>query len=188
MAAGAIHSPQILMLSGIGPKRHLSEHGIKCVADNSHVGSNLQDHPAVLTAHRLKESAGRICISDEIYDDSANVKLLPLLNWALFGKGALTSTACDRGAFIKSSSKLKQPDLQLRYVAGFALNPNGIGSYVDFGKLKVCSITASLTVITTCAMYMFISDTDLDAYIRARQKSLYTAVALRCMKCGIGHV
>lgn len=136
MAAGAIHSPQILLLSGIGPKEHLSEHGIKCVANNPHVGANLQDHPAVLTAHKLKESAGRISLSDDIYDDSGNVKLGTLANWAIFGKGALTTTGCDRGAFIKTNPKLKQPDVQLRYVAGFALNPNGVGSYVDFGKMK----------------------------------------------------
>jgi fatty acid photodecarboxylase len=137
LAAGAIHSPQILMLSGIGPKQHLEDIGIKCIADIPAVGSNLQDHPACLSAFKLKESAGMECITDHVYDDNAKVRLRQMLNWAVLGKGPLTSTGCDRGAFIKSDASLPDPDLQIRYVAGFAINPDGIGSYVDFGKMQV---------------------------------------------------
>lgn len=62
---------------------------------------------------------------------------MQLINWAVRGKGALTSTACDRGAFVRTNDKLSQPDLQIRYVAGLALDANAIGSYVKFGQLKV---------------------------------------------------
>jgi hypothetical protein len=62
-----------------------------------------------------------------------------LLNWAVRGKGALTTTGCDRGAFIRTSDKVSQPDLQVRYVAALALDANAIGSYVKFGQLKVIS-------------------------------------------------
>lgn len=76
LAAGAIHSPQVLMASGVGPASHLGEHGIDVVADLPGVGSNLQDHPAILTAFRFRDDAGRVSITDHIYDDDANIKPL----------------------------------------------------------------------------------------------------------------
>jgi choline dehydrogenase len=47
LSAGAVVSPQLLMLSGVGPADHLSEHGLKVVADVPGVGQNLQDHPLI---------------------------------------------------------------------------------------------------------------------------------------------
>ena len=47
LAAGALHTPQLLMLSGVGPARHLSEMGLQVVADRPGVGKNLQDHPSI---------------------------------------------------------------------------------------------------------------------------------------------
>ena len=47
LSAGAVVSPQLLMLSGIGPAEHLAEHGIGVIADVPGVGQNLQDHPMV---------------------------------------------------------------------------------------------------------------------------------------------
>lgn len=64
---------------------------------------------------------------------------MQLLNWAVRGKGPLTSTGCDRGAFVRTSEDRAQPDLQLRFVAGCALDADAIGSYVAFGKMKVRS-------------------------------------------------
>ena len=136
LAAGAVHSPQLLMLSGIGPSKNLHDVGVNVVADSPGVGTNLQDHPAVLSAFTLKESAGEISITDHLYHKDATLKKRQILNWAVRGKGPLTSTGCDRGAFVKTDEKLKQPDLQFRYVAGCALNPNGVGSFVDFGRMK----------------------------------------------------
>ena len=54
VAAGAIHSPSLLMRSGIGPAEHLREHGIAVVADRPGVGANLQDHPLVGLGAHLK--------------------------------------------------------------------------------------------------------------------------------------
>tara|TARA_Y100000590_G_scaffold284476_1_gene320079 strand:- start:23517 stop:25076 length:1560 start_codon:yes stop_codon:yes gene_type:complete len=56
LSAGAIASPQILMLSGIGPKKHLKNYGIKPIMDLQQVGQNLQDHPALLTIYKTKPS------------------------------------------------------------------------------------------------------------------------------------
>lgn len=47
LSAGAINSPHLLMLSGVGPAEHLEEHGIRVIHDSPGVGKNLQDHIAV---------------------------------------------------------------------------------------------------------------------------------------------
>lgn len=52
MAAGAVHTPQLLMLSGIGPADHLSSHGIPVCVDLAGVGSGLKDHLSVNTFFR----------------------------------------------------------------------------------------------------------------------------------------
>ena len=54
LSAGALCSPQILMLSGVGPEDHIQEHGIPVVLDSPYVGQNLRDHPQVSTAWRTK--------------------------------------------------------------------------------------------------------------------------------------
>ena len=51
MCAGAVQSPQLLMLSGIGPRRHLEDNGIEVRKELDGVGSGLQDHPAVLVSY-----------------------------------------------------------------------------------------------------------------------------------------
>ena len=54
LSAGAINSPQVLMLSGVGPKDHLTEKGIETKVDLSGVGQNLQDHLDAIVQHRCK--------------------------------------------------------------------------------------------------------------------------------------
>jgi choline dehydrogenase len=54
LAAGAVHTPQLLMLSGIGDKEDLSEHGIECIADTPSVGHNFQDHPTLFFINDCK--------------------------------------------------------------------------------------------------------------------------------------
>jgi len=54
LSAGAVVSPQILMLSGVGPKNHLSHHGINTIKDSPGVGQNLADHPMVYVTWKTK--------------------------------------------------------------------------------------------------------------------------------------
>jgi len=64
LAAGALHSPQILQLSGIGPDRLLKSLGIETVVDLPGVGENFQDHPTVFTVYNCKLSSAPSPYSD----------------------------------------------------------------------------------------------------------------------------
>jgi hypothetical protein len=87
------------------------------------MGKKLQDHPAVAVSYKLKSSVGHIASTDDVYNDNGNVKWSEMFNWAVFGKGPLTSTGCDRGAFVKTAAAGAdaQPDLQLRFINGTCL-------------------------------------------------------------------
>lgn len=135
LCAGTVHSPHLLMLSGVGPRQLLSDYNIPVVADLAGVGSNLQDHPAVVYAARMKPEHDNITVTSEIYDQNNNFKLGALLQYLLQKKGPLATTGCDRGAFVSTTGS-GEPDLQMRFVPGFALDPDGVGSYIKFGELK----------------------------------------------------
>jgi len=119
LSAGALNTPRLLMLSGIGPAGHLREHGIAVVADSPGVGQNLQEHPAVhlvneVTAHTLNNDARGL----------AGVK--SVLSF-LFGRsGALTTGIGHAQAFVKSREGLEVPNIQLAFSAfAFDITPQG---------------------------------------------------------------
>ena len=135
MSSGSIHTPQILQLSGVGDERKLRDFGIDVVAHVPGVGKNLQDQPAILLANPLKPEYDGRSISDHIYNKRGGLRKRAILAWLLFGKGPLTSTGCDRGAMIKTDAATSdQPDLQMRFVPGMALDPDGVSTYTRFGK------------------------------------------------------
>eukprot|EP01026_Neomeris_dumetosa_P077708 TRINITY_DN8391_c1_g2_i5.p1 TRINITY_DN8391_c1_g2~~TRINITY_DN8391_c1_g2_i5.p1 ORF type:complete len:617 (-),score=85.60 TRINITY_DN8391_c1_g2_i5:159-2009(-) len=139
LCGGAVHSPHLLMLSGIGPKSSLTDFQISNVVDLPGVGSNLLDHPACLSAFRMSSEANKEykTVTDEASLSSGSVRPRALLNFILRGKGALTTTGCDRGAFVRTdAADSSLPDLQFRFPPGYAINPDGVGSYVDFGRLR----------------------------------------------------
>ena len=100
LAAGAYCSPQILLLSGIGPAAELALYGIKAVADLP-VGRNLQDHPAALVGF-LTDTETLITA-----ETPANVELLQTE-----GRGHLTSNIGEAGGFWRSSEGMAAPDIQ----------------------------------------------------------------------------
>ena len=111
LTAGAVGSPHILMLSGIGPREHLGEHGIACVADLP-VGSNLQDHPAALVTYTIDKP---LALTDEFKFGGLGIPMLPnpmpILRWFFGGSGPLTSVGCDHGGFFKTDDSKAEPDL-----------------------------------------------------------------------------
>ena len=115
LCAGAIGSPQLLMLSGVGPADALRELGIDVVADLSGVGENLQDHPVVPVIYRAK--------GVETLDEAESFK--SLVRYLLWKRGPYTSTICEAGAFVRSREGLDRPDLQLHFLPA-ALTDHGV--------------------------------------------------------------
>ena len=102
VSAGAIGSPHLLMLSGVGPADHLHEHNIAVMADNPGVGANLSDHPMVPAmwsapgARSLWERAGR----------------RNLARWQLTHSGPMTTNIAESGGFTRTDPALVAPDIQ----------------------------------------------------------------------------
>lgn len=138
MCAGAIHTPHILQLSGVGPDAHLKQHGIRTIADLPGVGQRLQDQPAVLTAAPLKPKYDGTCMTDNIYNEKGGLRKRAIVNYLLRRRGPLATTGCDHGAFIRTPACKAGalPDLQMRFVPGMALDPDGVSTYVRFGKFQ----------------------------------------------------
>jgi choline dehydrogenase len=103
LAAGAYASPQLLMLSGIGPAEHLREHGIEVRLDQPNVGSHLQEHPmATMNWH---------CPTDDTLDDATNPRYL--IPWLLAGRGKLSSNIAEAALHWRSDPSLTKPDFQI---------------------------------------------------------------------------
>lgn len=133
LAGGAINSPQTLMLSGIGPGEHLEKHNIPTLVNSPGVGSNLQDHPAVVTSYACKPEHEGISVTSKIRikgTSLSNPKVL--LQWLMNRSGPLTSTGCDHGGFFKTKENLDDPDLQMRFLAAQALSADGMSTFTKF--------------------------------------------------------
>ena len=121
LCAGALQSPQILMLSGIGPAAELQKHGIAVVHDLPGVGENLHDHidvVQVVNAPHLKDLFG-VSLSGLVQ------AIKGIFEWRKHRTGMLTTNFAEAGGFIKTSPDEATPDLQLHFV---------IGKLVDHGR------------------------------------------------------
>jgi len=138
LTGGAIHSPQLLMISGIGPAKHLAEHGIDVVSDLAGVGENLQDHPAAVASFECPADQKGISVTSLIKIQGTNLPHpKPLLQWLFTGTGPLTSTGCDHGGFFRTAAAPKDsesPDLQMRFLAARAITADGMGTFTAFKK------------------------------------------------------
>lgn len=109
LCAGAVNSPQLLMLSGIGPADHLRELGIRVAADLPGVGANLQDHLDVCTLYKSTRSV--------TYDFNALQEAGVALRYLLSRRGPGVSNVAEAGAFLRSSHAADgRPDIQLHFV------------------------------------------------------------------------
>jgi choline dehydrogenase len=110
IAASAINSPKLLMLSGIGPAAHLKEHGIEVVADRPGVGQNLQDH---LELYIQQESVKPITLYSKLNLFS---QALIGLEWLLFKSGLGASNHFEVAAFLRSAAGVEYPDIQYHFI------------------------------------------------------------------------
>lgn len=110
LCAGAVQSPQLLMLSGIGPAGEVRKHGIATIVDHKGVGANLQDHLDVTVVHEMSQKLSA-------YSKQAGLKKLAVAFKYLISKsGPGADNFLQAGAFLKSREGLDRPDLQLHYV------------------------------------------------------------------------
>jgi choline dehydrogenase-like flavoprotein len=113
LSAGALQSPQLLLLSGIGPPDELARHGIGVAHALPGVGQNLQDHVDFTLLYRV-QSPHLFALTP------AGLARLPseIKRWKRERKGLLTTNFAESGGFIKTDPALPRPDIQLHFVVG----------------------------------------------------------------------
>ena len=135
LSAGAVQSPQILQLSGVGDPEELGKFGIPVVKALKGVGANLQDHldvcmswecPQPITAYSLRKGL---------------IKTLAIgMNYAFFGKGLGRQQFLESGAFLKSRPDLDRPDLQIHTVAAIMQNHGNTAVPKDGFTFHICQL------------------------------------------------
>ncbi|PSP90220.1 choline dehydrogenase [Halobacteriales archaeon QS_4_69_34] len=105
LSAGAVNTPQLLMLSGIGEPEHLREHDIEVRHDLPGVGRNLQDHLFAFVVHEATNA--------HTLDDADKLRHLP--KYFLLKRGPLTSNIGEAGGFVRTDPDLPAPDLQYHF-------------------------------------------------------------------------
>src|SRR4029077_14668830 len=109
VCGGAINSPQLLELSGIGDAARLRAHGIAVLAHSPAVGTNLQDHLAVSYFYR-----SRVATLNEQLAPLAG-KVRAALRYLLTRTGPLTMSVNQSGAFLRSRAELARPNLHIYF-------------------------------------------------------------------------
>jgi choline dehydrogenase len=122
LSGGAINSPQLLLLSGVGPAEHLMTLGIPVVHDVPGVGHNLQDHLSIGTAFRCTQPVTL----------ASAEKLSNILRFLLLKTGPLTSNIAEAAGFLKTRPQLCAPDLELIFAPAYFLE-HGFGNPAGHG-------------------------------------------------------
>ena len=122
VCAGTINSPQLLMLSGIGPADHLREHGIDVIADVPGVGQNLQDHPAMMLSWATKHASSKLRRSRRVNK----------LAYKMIKRGKLASPLAEGGGFVTLGDEAICPDAQFHFIPDYFIghgdhSPGGAG-------------------------------------------------------------
>jgi choline dehydrogenase-like flavoprotein len=112
LSGGAVNSPQLLLLSGIGPADELTRSGVRVIHDLPGVGKHLQDHPMV--------SAGYLC-TKPITLQSAD-SLRNVLQYFVLKRGPLTSNVAEAGIFLNTRGNSPTPDLQILFGPVYYVN------------------------------------------------------------------
>lgn len=132
LSAGTFNSPQLLLLSGIGPAETLKQHDIGLHHELPGVGQNLQDHLdfVLLSTSRSSDLVG-------ITLKRPDKQLAAALEWFRTGNGKFASPLAEGGAFLKSDPALDRPDIQLHFVVGVVDDHN---RNIHFGYGYSCHI------------------------------------------------
>ena len=134
LSAGAVQSPHILQLSGIGVADDLAKQGIKVVHESKGVGANLQDHLDV-TLSWLTQGV------ETAYSYNKGLKRLTTgLNYMLFNKGPGRQNFLESGAFLRSRPDLDRPDLQIHTVLAIMQEHGKVVIEKDGFTFHVCQL------------------------------------------------
>jgi len=120
LSAGAINSPQLLMLSGIGPGAHLQEHGIAIECDLPGVGANLMDHLCLYLQWECTRGG-----SVQPYARRPG-RWWAGLQWMLFKRGAAASNQCEAVGFVRSRPGVEWPDVQIDFIPACLLEDGSV--------------------------------------------------------------
>ncbi len=135
VCGGAVNSPQLLMLSGIGPGEELSRFGIEVLHDAAEVGANLADHLdiGVLAATRGRDALG-------IAPSFLPRAIRSIFTYARHKSGELTSNVAEAGGFAKSDPSRERPNLQFHFIPAL-LRDHGRKTSFGYGvTLHVCDL------------------------------------------------
>jgi choline dehydrogenase len=130
LSGGTVNSPQLLLLSGIGPADHLTSLGVDVAADVPGVGGNLQDHLDASTLYH--------CTTRETFDN-AN-KLATLGRYLLTKTGPGTSPIAEVGGFLKTHPGLSESDIQLHFIPAFVIDHGRTKLKKNGFTLHVCQL------------------------------------------------
>ena len=116
LSGGSINSPQLLLLSGIGPAEHLKEKGIEVTHNLKGVGRNLQDHLETYIQQECKTS-------DTLYSYVNKIKMLKIgIQWFLNKSGPCSTSFLEAGGFAKSSPERNYPNIQFHFFPSFVID------------------------------------------------------------------
>ncbi len=116
LSGGAVNTPQLLLLSGIGDGDYLRKWGIPVVADLKGVGQNLQDHLDVMVQYEITQPLSAYSLARQ------PMATLVFAQYLLTGKGHGTMQALEAGGFLKTRPELEMPDVQLHFIRGLMID------------------------------------------------------------------
>ncbi|MEM9523611.1 MAG: GMC oxidoreductase, partial [Pseudomonadota bacterium] len=134
LSSGAIGSPQLLMLSGIGEADQLRNHGIDVVRDVPAVGRNMQDHLQARLVYKCREPT----LNDEVRNPFNQIRMA--LKYALFRAGPMTMAASLATGFMRTGDHVETPDIQFHVQPWSADSPGeGVHPFSAF-TMSVCQL------------------------------------------------
>lgn len=118
LSAGAMQSPQILMLSGVGDQKELAKHGIEVKNHLPGVGQNFHDHPDFIFGYKVRDIQGTFGLSIP-----GSIDLIKQIQrYRKERRGLITTNFAECGGFLKSSAEQHVPNLQLHFVVALVDN------------------------------------------------------------------
>ena len=134
VCAGAVQSPQILMVSGIGPAQTLSQAGVEVLVDSPDVGQNLQDHLDVLLLQNCTQPITAFSLNRGLK------QYITALTYLFRKEGLGRENFLESGGFAKSREGLDRPDLQFHFVNALVQDHGNVAATQDGFSLHVCQL------------------------------------------------